>query len=348
MASATIFHGANSGVQAANIYGNVQLHAAPGMSLKNHVLGALTNSTEERSETPPSPSSTAPPFRRDNNFVERETLLNHIKQQCAVPGSWTALVGLGGVGYAAVLAKLFQHWLTSRRKSQLAIEYAYQVRGHPPQIWIFWIHASNAARFKQSFQGIADRLKISGRRDPRADILKLVHDWLCDGKKRWILILDNADDPNFLFEAQPHSDNQSSTSNSVPSRLRDYLPQSENGSVLLTTRSKEAALAFVEQQDIIVVEPINEKEAKALLKKRMGMQDDSDDVEIGELAETLEFMPLALVQAAAYICQRMPRYTVRQYIDDFTRSERKRTSLLNHEQGQLRRDKEAKNSIIIT
>jgi tetratricopeptide (TPR) repeat protein len=233
-------------------------------------------------------------------------------------------------------------------KSQLAVEYGYRARDRSRTTWIFWIHASNAARFKQSFQGIADRVKISGRRDPQTDVLKLVHDWLCDSRKRWILILDNVDDSGYLFEDQPRSVDQASTSTSVPSRLIDYLPQAENGAVLVTTRNKEAALRLVEPCNIIDIEPMNEMEAKELLKKRMGMKDDSNDVSIGELAETLECIPLALVQAAAYICRRTPRYTIRQYIDDFSRSERKRTSLLKYEQGQLRRDKEAKNSIIIT
>ena len=67
-----------------------------------------------------------------------------------------------------------------------------------------------------------------------------------------------------------------------------------------------------------------------------------------ELATALEFMPLAIVQAAAYISQRAPRYPMRQYLEDFRRSDRKKTSLLNNEGGQLRRDWEAKNSIITT
>ena len=38
------------------------------------------------------------PFGRDADFVERGTILDQIHDQCAVPGSRTALVGLGGVG----------------------------------------------------------------------------------------------------------------------------------------------------------------------------------------------------------------------------------------------------------
>lgn len=38
------------------------------------------------------------PFRRDEDFVDRRTLLDTIHRKCSVPGSCTALVGLGGVG----------------------------------------------------------------------------------------------------------------------------------------------------------------------------------------------------------------------------------------------------------
>jgi hypothetical protein len=76
------------------------------------------------------------------------------------------------------------------------------------------------------------------------------------------------------------------------------------------------------------------------------VQGNSGDV--AELAAALEFVPLAIVQAAAYISQRAPRCSVRQYLEEFKKSERKRTSLLNRDEGQLRRDWEAKNSIIIT
>jgi hypothetical protein len=38
------------------------------------------------------------PFKRDPDFVEPEGLLDQIYQKCTVPGSWTALVGIGGTG----------------------------------------------------------------------------------------------------------------------------------------------------------------------------------------------------------------------------------------------------------
>ena len=125
-----------------------------------------------------------------------------------------------------------------------------------------------------------------------------------------------------------------------------YLPQCQNGSILITTRGRNAALKLVEQHDIITVEPMGEADARTLLEKKLGKQEDNG--RIAELATALEFMPLAIVQAATYISQRAPRCSVQEYLEEFRRSDRERATLLDFEGGQLRRDREAKNSIIIT
>ncbi|KAJ5324219.1 hypothetical protein N7476_002819 [Penicillium atrosanguineum] len=136
---------------------------------------------QERPETLSSPLSTVP-FNRDPDFVSRDTLLHRIHEKSSVPGSRIALVGLGGIG-----------------KSQLAIEYSYQVRSKSPGTWVFWVYASNEVRFEQSFRDIADQVKIPGRQDPKVNIFQLVESWLLDKRKgKWVLILDNVDDGEFL------------------------------------------------------------------------------------------------------------------------------------------------------
>ena len=242
------------------------------------------------------------------------------------------LVGLGGVG-----------------KSQLAIEYTHRTRERSPDTWVFWVHASNAARFEQSYRDITDVVKIKGREDPKADIFKLVHNWLrgCEGK--WLMVLDNVDDADFLVNAQIIIQSQSSD----PGRqalqpLRDYLPQSQNRSILITTRSQQSALKLSERNDLIPVDPMDASNAVELLDKKLESTGQRNDKDLIELAAALEFIPLAIVQAASYISQLSPRYSVRQYIEEFQKSDRLKSSLLNHEGGELRRDGEAKNSIIIT
>ncbi|USP81615.1 TPR-like protein [Curvularia clavata] len=276
----------------------------------------------ERPETPPQPSCFVP-FRRDPDFIDRGTLLDQIRQRCAAPASRIALVGLGGVG-----------------KSQLAIEYCYRTAKQSPDTWVFWAHASNTARLEQSFREIADQIKARGRKDPQVDVFKLVHDWLRDVRNgQWLLVLDNADDPGVLSPTDGSS--------GLQQHLSRYLPSSRHGAVLVTSRTKRAAMQIVEDIDIISIEPMHDTAAHILLRKKLEGVDEKDD-NIAELATTLDYMPLALVQAAAYIRERAPRCSVKQYLEEYQQSDRRKTSLLNREAGHLRRDAAASNSVLIT
>ena len=64
------------------------------------------------------------------------------------------------------------------------------------------MHASNAARFEQGYQNITDAVKITGREDPKADIFKIVYDWLRGYKGKWLLILDNVDSTDLLIKSR--------------------------------------------------------------------------------------------------------------------------------------------------
>jgi hypothetical protein len=138
---------------------------------------------------------------------------------------------------------------------------------------VFWVHTSNAAWFEQSFQDIANCVKISGQQNPQANIFQLVHDWLCsDRKRKWVLILDNVDDAGFFVKAQ--STGQDGHTNSRGSEkvrpLVEYLSQCLNESILITTQSKSTALKVVEQCDIITVEPMDRADRLALFERKLG------------------------------------------------------------------------------
>lgn len=68
-------------------------------------------------------------------------------------------------------------------------------------------------------------------------------------------------------------------------------------------RNKEAALQLAEKRDIVAVELMDKASAVALFGKKLGPQSDVSDV--SELAAVLEYMPLAIVQATAYVLQRL-------------------------------------------
>lgn len=114
----------------------------------------------------------------------------------------------------------------------------------------------------------------------------------------------------------------------------------------MTSWSKDAALKLVEERDIISVEPMDEPLALALFKKKLG--EPSNNKDIAELMPGLEYMPLGIVQAAIYISQRAPRCSVPENLGRFRKSDNGKTSLLDNEAGHLRKDRESKNSIILT
>jgi hypothetical protein len=94
----------------------------------------------------------------------------------------------------------------------------------------------------RAFEILQTASRSLGGRIHKANIFQLVHDWLRDDRKgKWVLILDNVDDAGFLVEAQ--STGQDGQTNGIDSgNLRPlvaYLPQCQNGSILITTRSRE-------------------------------------------------------------------------------------------------------------
>jgi hypothetical protein len=93
----------NRGVQLGQNLGHFESHHhyPPGTSpdRPGSRYAVVLTAYLERPETPPNPSLLIS-FERDTDFVDRGTVLAQIRERCGVPGSRTALVGLGGVGYA--------------------------------------------------------------------------------------------------------------------------------------------------------------------------------------------------------------------------------------------------------
>jgi hypothetical protein len=94
------------------------------------------------------------------------------------------------------------------------------------------------------------------------------------------------------------------------------------------------------------VKPMDEGDALALLQKKLSF--DADEHNAIELLQALDYMPLAITQAAAYIEQRAPRMTISRYLDEIRRSDHDRARLLKKDVGDSRRDGRASNSIIAT
>ncbi|THW77844.1 hypothetical protein D6D18_09847, partial [Aureobasidium pullulans] len=279
------------------------------------------------------------PFARDDLFVGREDIIDKISERRAAASFHprVALVGLGGVG-----------------KSQVAIEYAYRLQRTEPQVLVVWIHASNPTRFRQGYRDIADRLLLPGREDPKVDVLQIVHAWLSDERNgRWLMILDNVDDNNVFFGSNQDGTGRS-TVHTVDAAnsgrpLESFLPQTAHGTILITSRNTDAATNLVgRHSSVIKVEPMGEKHALQLLRTRVPFGDASR-ADAKELVHKLEYIPLAITYAGAYIDARASTTTITVYLDLFRESEANQVHLLSRKVLEdIRRDHSIRHAVIAT
>ncbi|KAF5524355.1 hypothetical protein CGCA056_v004492 [Colletotrichum aenigma] len=231
------------------------------------------------------------PYNENPDFVGRSEILERVKdlfghsdtyhRPGSKPRSRVALHGLGGVG-----------------KTQIALAYCYWFKERYPDASVFWIHASNVERFQKAFSDIARECEIPGHEDKEVDILSLVKRWLEDKRRgQWLLVIDNADDTEVFFPT-----NLTAQAGRRTTSLGHSIPECSHGSVLITTRNKQAGLKLTRGKPPIEVQRMTEAETTQLL--RTLLEDENvAPAEASLLSSRLEHLPLALAQAASFILE---------------------------------------------
>lgn len=223
------------------------------------------------------------------------------------------------------------------RKSRLAIQYARIIEQTPTRPHIFWVHAGTRERFTEAYREIADGLKLEGREKPDADILKLVHDGLRHESREWLMIVDNADDITIFSANEAHAQlaGNEAPSSAGAKTLLSYLPQSTKGRILVTTRSQQVAELLVTQptgdlESIQRVTAMDKDQAKQLLRNRLGKYNDKHIED--ELVNALDCIPLAIIQAAAFIVFRARNnlFSAAEYLEQFRRSDEHNLELIDY------------------
>ncbi|OCK88522.1 TPR-like protein [Cenococcum geophilum 1.58] len=219
------------------------------------------------------------PFERNPRFTGRESDLMKLEESLFIGDQTTkvAIMGLGGIG-----------------KTQLALELAYRLRIKDKNCSIIWIPAINRESLEQAYLDVAKQLKITGCREDKEDVKRLVQDHL--GKEsagKWLLVFDNADDIDMWI----------GKSEQGSSRLIEYLPKNKRGSIIFTTRDRKTAVKLA-HQNIVEVGEMNETVATELLQKCLFNKDlVNNRLDTTTLLNELTYLPLAIVQAAAYISE---------------------------------------------
>ncbi|KAF5576332.1 kinesin light chain [Fusarium pseudoanthophilum] len=260
------------------------------------------------------------PFNRDQDFVARPDMTAWLRDKYSSSTGRMALVGMGGFG-----------------KSQLAINFAYSIHDEDSNVNVFWVHASSKPRFEEAYRAIAQRMKLPKRDEPSTDILSLVRDWLQnDESGSWLMIVDNADDVNLFYPK------------GIDERpLASFLPKVQHGAILVTSRSLDVAERLTgSRKNIFQVSSMDEAQGLHLIRNKLTVSFEHDAAV--ELLQVLDYIPLAITQAAAYINRRSPRESVETYLKSFQESDQKRKSLLEVDLGDLRRDETVSNSVITT
>ncbi|KAH6665619.1 P-loop containing nucleoside triphosphate hydrolase protein [Halenospora varia] len=219
------------------------------------------------------------PFDRNPNFTGRKSQLAQLEEKLFKGGQTTkvAVTGLGGVG-----------------KTQLLLELVYRIRDKYKNCSTIWIPVTNIESLHQAYLGVARQLGIADCEEDKADLKRLVQGYLSkESAGQWLLVFDNADDIN-MWIAEAGSEPGSG-------RLIEYLPRSEQGCIVFTSRDRKTAVKLA-HQNIVDVPEMDEEIATQLLQKCLI---NSDLLNSGSdtkaLLEELTYLPLAIVQAAAYI-----------------------------------------------
>ena len=199
------------------------------------------------------------PFHPNPFFVGRDLLLAELQTRLQAPdvaARRVALTGLGGVG-----------------KTSVAVEYVYQRHADYDLVWC--VNGEQQASLLADLAALAGQLGLAAGAPQEAQVAAL-RGWL-EHHQRWLLVLDNLEDPQQVVE---------------------LLPRSATGQVVITSR---AGVGWERLATVLPVDVLAPADAAGLLLTRTGETGPAPEAAATTLAATLGGLALALEQAGAYV-----------------------------------------------
>ncbi|KAF5587312.1 kinesin light chain [Fusarium subglutinans] len=225
---------------------------------------------------------------RNKNFTGREGKIAELQKLLfADPnGRRVALVGLGGVG-----------------KTQIALQLAHLMKkeAHTARSYsVIWMPALSMASFEQACSKMISEFGIKQTNEENAK--ETFRKYLSSEKTgKWFLIIDNADTIETLYGTAE-----------APGGIDEFIPDSEHGYILYTTRSREVAVS-VAHNNVVNLSEMDDGDAKALLQGSLVEKDQMRDTDlIDKLLQKLAYLPLAIAQASAYM--KINEISVKEYL----------------------------------
>jgi citrate lyase synthetase len=220
------------------------------------------------------------PFSRNESFVGRELQLAELEAKLFSNDQTTttlAIVGLGGTG-----------------KSQLALEVAHRARLSKKDCSVFWMDATDIDSLYRSYTSVAQKLRILVCDDDQADLKQATKRCVTEvSTRRCLLIFDNVEDTSVRSSG--------SLSTSEAADLSDFLPHSKLCSIIFTTTERKTADALA-PQNVTTLHNLTPDAALRMLQNRLTRSLSSiEQQEAMHLLGQLSYLPLAIVQASAYM-----------------------------------------------
>jgi len=212
---------------------------------------------------------------QNRQFVGRSAELSTLTQKLLQGEDCqkVAISGLGGIG-----------------KTHVALRFAYYVKEGRPDISIFWVQALSMETFEQACMEIVGALGSQQGQDSKEDVKRMMQRRLCGRSAgKWLLVVDNADDLDLLRGSEQTEG------------LLAFLPESEHGLTMFTTRHGEVAQQLA-GSDVVEIGKMGKQETFDLLEKSLVRKSPPYNNEVvAKLLTELDYLPLTVTQAAAYI-----------------------------------------------
>jgi len=150
----------------------------------------------------------------------------------------------------------------------------------------------------------------------------------------WLMVVDNVDDRNAFFHDKL-------LNGKTPLQS---IPRAPQGSLLFTTRSRDMAVDLAPPTAPIVTPMMSKEEGLQWVRGRLGGEQDDELIE--QFLHELEYIPLAIAQALAFIIKR--HKTIRQYLEQYRTNDIIRTRMLTHEFSEHGREGSSMDSVAKT
>jgi hypothetical protein len=224
---------------------------------------------------------------------------------------------------------------TLRRKTQTAIEYCWRFKATNPDFHIFWIHAGSIARFDADYRRLAKKLGLPCYlfNVDNEDMRDGVKDWL-NKTKNWLMVVDNADRYDDFFATEE---------NDVDGTIHAALPwpRSHTAMVIYTSRHDRVG-AHLTDHSCLRIDVMSESEGIAMFRSTFANA--SDDQEILRLLAAVDFLPLSIAHAIAYL--RSTNVAIGVYLSHLEASDDGLLDMLGQDVDVRRRDSKAPRSVV--